>query len=91
MENFIFFLFYIDYVEQQFQCATQRDALVLGHGARKNLSVIDLFKLFTERQKTLKKFGPTTWWTKKPFGYRVIHQNSLTSCPGQYVFIFMLM
>ena len=39
---------------------------------------------FIERQKyTLKKFGPETWCTKEPFGYRVAHQNSLTSCLGQ--------
>ena len=34
-------------------------------------------------KNTLKKLGPRTWCTKKPFGYRVAHQNSLTSCPGQ--------
>ena len=41
--------------------------------------------LFIERQKkALKKFGPRTWCTKKPFGYRVIHHGySLMSCPGR--------
>ena len=42
--------------------------------------------LFIERQQnTLKNFGPRTWCTKKPFGYRVAHQNSLTSYPGQFL------
>ena len=27
---------------------------------------------------------------KKPFGYRVIHQNSLTSCPGLYLVSYEL-
>ena len=33
-----------------------------------------------------KKYAQKVWFKdlvyKKPFGYRVIHQNSLTSCPG---------
>ena len=33
-----------------------------------------------------KKYAQKVWSKdlvyKKPFGYRVIHQNSLTSCPG---------
>ena len=37
-------------------------------------------------KKALKNFGPMTWCTKKPFGYRDIHQNSLTSCPGRLKF-----
>ena len=34
-------------------------------------------------KNTLKTFSLRTWCTKKPFGYRIVHNgNLLTSCPG---------
>ena len=33
--------------------------------------------LFIERKKIALIFGPRTWCTKKPFGYRVIHQDTV--------------
>ena len=36
-------------------------------------------------KNTLKKVDYRTWCTKKPFSYRVIHQNSLISCSGHKV------
>ena len=50
--------------------------------------------MFIEQQK---KYAQKVWSEdlvyKKPFGYRVIHQNSLTSCPGplQYLFSFVIL
>ena len=46
--------------------------------------------MFFECQKTLKKFGPRTWCTKKPFGYWVIYQNSLTIVQDMTITIKML-
>ena len=51
------------------------------------LRLVHCICLLNDKKKTLKKFGPRTWCTKKPFGYRVIHQNSLTSCPGLTSFL----
>ena len=34
-------------------------------------------------KNTIKKFCLKTWYTTKIFCYQVVHQNSLTSCPGQ--------
>ena len=46
--------------------------------------------LFIERQKnTLKRFGPRTWCTKNLLVIRVIHQNSLTSYPGQTILVLV--
>ena len=41
------------------------------------------YSLLNDKKNTLKIFGPGTWWTKKPFGYRVAHHGYiLMSCPG---------
>ena len=41
--------------------------------------------LFMEQQKYAQKIRLRTWCTKKPFGYRVAHQNNSTPCPGHDV------
>ena len=50
----------------------------------KNMFLRFLLFLFIERQiKALKRIGPKTWCTQKPFGYRVAHHGYLlTPCPG---------
>ena len=35
--------------------------------------------LFIERKKSAQIFGPRTWCTKKPFGYQIIHQDTVLS------------
>ena len=45
----------------------------------------NVYIVYKTTKNTLKKFGPRTWCTKKPFGYRVIHQNSLMSCSGHTI------
>ena len=32
--------------------------------------------IYLMTKNTLKKFGSRTWCTKKPFGYRFVHQHS---------------
>ena len=34
-------------------------------------------ELFIERKKSAQIFGSRTWCTKKPFSYRVIHQDTV--------------
>ena len=42
-------------------------------------------------KKTLKLFGPKSWCTKKPFGYRVVHHRYfLTSCSEQITIKFIM-
>ena len=49
------------------------------------VSICSLLILFIERQKYAQKFWSWDLVYKKPFGYRVVHQNSLTSCLGQLI------
>ena len=44
--------------------------------------------IFCKKKKVLKKFGPKTWCTKKPFSFWVIHHSySLMTCPEHYIYI----
>ena len=46
-------------------------------------AILTVLLLFIERQKIRSKGLVQEPGLKKLFGYRAIHQNSLTSCPGQ--------